>query len=165
MHRAGGDIISTFINYVHGSYTYNFNAEGINRWRFINYIWNKVFKNGPSRICGRQPLKYLKRYGLLKQRKSMKGLDWVNHNVFWCFQEVDKRCIGNKCVKYNSQTLKHQLGFMCEGFTYRNSLLWKLNWKFLQLEFKFLTHFMPLVSFYTTEIVRKPGVFWCFLGL
>ena len=23
-------------------------------------IWDKVFKNGPSEICGKQPLKYLK---------------------------------------------------------------------------------------------------------
>ena len=23
-------------------------------------IWNKVFKNGPSKICGKQTLKYLK---------------------------------------------------------------------------------------------------------
>ena len=29
------------------------------------YIWGKVFKNGPSAICGRQPLKKLKWYGLL----------------------------------------------------------------------------------------------------
>ena len=28
-------------------------------------IWNKVFKNGPSKICGKQPLKNLKGYGLL----------------------------------------------------------------------------------------------------
>ena len=28
---------------------------------------DKVFKNGPSEICGRQPLKNLKWYGLLKQ--------------------------------------------------------------------------------------------------
>ena len=27
--------------------------------------WDKVFKNGPSKICGRQPLKNLKGYGLL----------------------------------------------------------------------------------------------------
>ena len=27
-------------------------------------IWNKVFKNGRSEICGRQPLKILKGYGL-----------------------------------------------------------------------------------------------------
>ena len=29
-------------------------------------IWDKVFKNGPSKICGRQPLKNLKGYGLFK---------------------------------------------------------------------------------------------------
>ena len=27
--------------------------------------WEKVFKNGPSKICGRQPLKNLKEYALL----------------------------------------------------------------------------------------------------
>ena len=35
-------------------------------------IWDKVFKSGPSKICGRQPLKNLKGYGLLKQ--GMVGL-------------------------------------------------------------------------------------------
>ena len=30
-------------------------------------IWDKVFKNGTSKNCGRQPPKYLKEYGLLKQ--------------------------------------------------------------------------------------------------
>ena len=30
-------------------------------------IWDKVFKNGPSEICGRRPLRNLKGYGLLKQ--------------------------------------------------------------------------------------------------
>ena len=29
-------------------------------------IWVKVFRNGPSKICGRQPLKDLKRYDLRK---------------------------------------------------------------------------------------------------
>ena len=29
-------------------------------------IWDKVFNNGPSKICGREPLKNLKGYGLLK---------------------------------------------------------------------------------------------------
>ena len=28
-------------------------------------IWEKVFKSGPSKVCGRQPLKNLKGYGLL----------------------------------------------------------------------------------------------------
>ena len=29
--------------------------------------WDKVFKSGPGKICGRQPLKNLKRYGLLNE--------------------------------------------------------------------------------------------------
>ena len=33
----------------------------------LHFTWNKVFKNGPSNICGRQPLKTLKGYGMLKQ--------------------------------------------------------------------------------------------------
>ena len=30
----------------------------------MGVIWVKVFKNRPSKICGRQPLKNLKEYGL-----------------------------------------------------------------------------------------------------
>ena len=38
------------------------------------HIRDKVFKNGLSKICGRQPIKYLKEYGLLKQTfKFFKG--------------------------------------------------------------------------------------------
>ena len=33
----------------------------------IQTIWDKVSKSGPSKICGRQPLKYLKGYGVFKQ--------------------------------------------------------------------------------------------------
>ena len=29
-------------------------------------IWDKILNNGPSKICGRQPLKNLKGYGLFK---------------------------------------------------------------------------------------------------
>ena len=32
----------------------------------FNNNWDKVFKNGPSKICGRPPLKNLMRYGLPK---------------------------------------------------------------------------------------------------
>ena len=38
----------------------------------ISSIWDKVFKKRPSKICGRQPLKNLKGYGLLKQTISLK---------------------------------------------------------------------------------------------
>ena len=37
----------------------------------IMYIWEKVFKSKPSKICGRKPLKNLKGYGLLKQTISL----------------------------------------------------------------------------------------------
>ena len=36
------------------------------------FIWDKVFKNGPSKICGRQPLKNLKEYDLLSRPYSFK---------------------------------------------------------------------------------------------
>ena len=35
------------------------------------YRWGKVFKNGQSKICGRQPLKNLKWYGLPRQTISL----------------------------------------------------------------------------------------------
>ena len=34
--------------------------------------WDKVFKNGPSNICGRQPLKDLKGSDLPDQTKSLR---------------------------------------------------------------------------------------------
>ena len=34
--------------------------------KFKCIIWDKVFKNGQSKICGREPLKKLNEYGLLK---------------------------------------------------------------------------------------------------
>ena len=33
--------------------------------------WVKVFKNRPSKTCGRQPSKHLERYDLLKQSISL----------------------------------------------------------------------------------------------
>ena len=39
----------------------------LKKCEMISFIWDKVFKNGPSKICGRQPFKHLKGYGLLKQ--------------------------------------------------------------------------------------------------
>ena len=36
----------------------------------MKVLWDKVFKNGPSKICGRQPLKNLKRYGLLEENHA-----------------------------------------------------------------------------------------------
>ena len=34
-------------------------------------IWDKAFKSGLSKFCGRQPLKYFKGYGLRQQNISL----------------------------------------------------------------------------------------------
>ena len=45
--------------------------SSVNAHSKVSIIWDKVFKNGPSKICGRQPLKSLKGYGLLMQTISL----------------------------------------------------------------------------------------------
>ena len=47
---------------------------------FVPDIWNKVFHNGSSKICGRQPLKNLREYSLL--------------------QLVYSACVPNSCCTY-----------------------------------------------------------------
>ena len=52
------------------------------------FIWVKVFKNGPSKICGRQPLKNLKCYGLPKHNTLA---NVMNHNsvvMLYCVSVV-----------------------------------------------------------------------------
>ena len=47
--------------------------------------WNKVFKNGSSKICGRQPLKNLKVYGLLKADHTPSNLLKAAFHKFYLF--------------------------------------------------------------------------------
>ena len=55
--------------------------------RMIN-IWDKVFKNGPSKICGKQPLKNLKGYGLLGQTISLQFFKRLSSTNFtWSILE------------------------------------------------------------------------------
>ena len=54
--------IPVFSNYVGPKYWEFKFSEFSNGWD----IWDKVFKNGPNKNCGRQPLKSLKEYVLLK---------------------------------------------------------------------------------------------------
>ena len=42
--------------------------SGKGSYKLSMNIWENVFKSGPNKICGRQPLKTLKGYGLLKFR-------------------------------------------------------------------------------------------------
>ena len=37
----------------------------------MQLIWGKVFKNGPCKICGKQPFKNLKGYALLKMKHNL----------------------------------------------------------------------------------------------
>ena len=46
---------------------WNFFCENIYIIVNVQNVWDKVFKNEPSKLCGRQLLKNLKWYGLLKQ--------------------------------------------------------------------------------------------------
>ena len=47
------------------NWNYGEHWHGMGEWEQAN-IWVKVYKNGPSKIRGRQPLKNLKWYGLPK---------------------------------------------------------------------------------------------------
>ena len=38
---------------------------------YLFNIWDKVFKNGSSKICGRQPLKVLRGYGLWSAQQTI----------------------------------------------------------------------------------------------
>ena len=45
--------------------------------RYSTNHWDKVFKNGPSKICARQPLKNVKWFGVLTAQK-MKFSVWLH---------------------------------------------------------------------------------------
>ena len=51
----------------------------LKRFRWI-YVWDKIFKKGPSKICGRQPLKNLEDYG--PWRTPSNFLKAVFHNFY-----------------------------------------------------------------------------------
>ena len=46
-------------------------------------IWDKVFKNRPNKICGRQLKKNLKEYGLLKSTWSI--LEYFVPYIHWLY--------------------------------------------------------------------------------
>ena len=50
------------VDFLNITYHLSITLKGLLRNR---NIWDKLFKNGPIKICGRQPLKNLKEYGLL----------------------------------------------------------------------------------------------------
>ena len=55
---------------------------------FSKIIWGKVFKNGPSKICGRQRYEDLKWYGLLRQTISLQIFKKLSSSNFtWSILE------------------------------------------------------------------------------
>ena len=57
-------------------------------WSLVRIIWDKLFKIGSSNICGRQPLKNLKGYGLLKQTISLQIFQRLSSTNFtWSILE------------------------------------------------------------------------------
>ena len=72
------------------------------RITFETIILDKVFKNGPSKICRRQPLKNLKWYGRPYHFKYFKG---CSTNCAWSILEyfvpvTDKKDLDAKFLKY-----------------------------------------------------------------
>ena len=54
----------------------------LNQW--FRSVWVKVFKNGPNKICGRQPLENLKEYCLPKAAyTSSESLKAAFHKFTW----------------------------------------------------------------------------------
>ena len=64
----------------------------------VRYMWDKVFKSGPSKICGRQPLKNLKWYSLLKQTIF---LQISSTNFTWSTLEYFVSCVLLLCLVKN----------------------------------------------------------------
>ena len=83
-------------------------------------IWDKVFKNGPREICGRQSLKNLKWYGLLKQtfwKLSSTNFTWPILEYFVPF-----------IPKSLSFQLIKDLGIYAEGSWIRDDFLDEVRW-------------------------------------
>ena len=66
-------------------------------------IWVKVFKNGPSKICVRQPLKKFEGYGLPKETMSLQLLERESSTNFtWSIHEyLDPFIEGYDLIKMN----------------------------------------------------------------
>ena len=73
-----------------------------------NAKWDKVFKNGPSEICGRQPLKNFKGYSLLKQTITL---------------QIFKGCIPKIILGPFLNTLSQMMK------VWQNSFYFSLQWK------------------------------------
>ena len=113
--------------------------------RSIKCIGVKVFKNWPSKICGRQPLKKFNWYGLQADHINSIFLKAVFHKFYlvrsWTTWPKDSSLF--RC----SYNLMMNCTFSCLNFSMqriKSAFNVQLRWTLLML-----THFMPLFSFHT----------------
>ena len=71
-------------------------------------IWHKVFKSGTSKICGRQPLKHLKGYGLLKH------FTWSTLEYFVSYIIVYHYILSDIISKKQRLLLKQRIPYFAE---------------------------------------------------
>ena len=71
----------------------------------MRHIWDKVFKNGPSKICGKQPF----------ERLSYTNFTWsiLEYFVPYCFMHI-RDAIKRKSAKMKDKELPYQ---NCGSFT------------------------------------------------
>ena len=71
-------------------------------------IWVKVFKNGPSKICRRQPLKDEGPYRIETSPLICRAMDWFLYDRDHCYERVNKEAI-HKLLQRRSQGHFQQL--------------------------------------------------------
>ena len=76
-----------------------------------SYIWDKVFRNVPSKICERQPLKNVMGYGLLNLTISLFFLRLSSTNFTWSILEYFVQFQ----VEYNFLILNKLFKIFCLG--------------------------------------------------
>ena len=59
----------------------------------FDFIWVKVFKNGPSKICGRQPLKIFLNFFRDIKRDIAKKLEKLEKRTQKAIVEIIRKCI------------------------------------------------------------------------
>ena len=98
---------------------------------FLNIIiWDKVFKNGPSKICGRQPLKNLKGYGLLQIEAATKTM-FCKKRCFQKFHKIHRKApvtlLTHKAYNFIKKEALAQV-FSCEFEISKNTFFIEYLW-------------------------------------
>ena len=101
-------------------------------WKTTKHsIWDKVFKNGPSKVCERHPLKTLKVYGFqILQRMSFTSFTWsileyfVPYVIFRsrCLETISKKAVLKNIAKLTKKYLCWSL-FLIKVASYRAKTL------------------------------------------